>query len=84
MEEKEFIEEWVQQNREEKRELFGEIGLHDDCINYRPVNGHSFCNACICFDDKQKQTRKMNILQCERRMCYFYEPKKKGTEDGND
>lgn len=76
------IEEWVQQNRAEKRELFGEVGLHDDCQNYDIVNGVQFCKVCNYWDDRCKYSRKQNILECEKNMCYFYEPKRK--ENVND
>ncbi len=77
-----IIEEWVQQSREEKRELFGEIGLHDDCLHYGTLNGKPFCNACEFWNDHRRHSRKDQILQCEKRMCYFYKPK--GKDDGND
>lgn len=83
MEEKEFIEEWAKQNRAEKRELFGELGLHDDCQYYRKLNGKPFCNVCDYLKDGHN-SRKGKVMPCEKKMCYFYEPKKKGTEDGND
>lgn len=83
MEEKMIIEEWVQKNREEKRELFGEVGLHDNCQNFKILNGAPFCNACSYWkDSKNANSRKAKILQCEKGMCYFYEPKRK--EDSND
>lgn len=75
------IEEWVQKNREEKRKLFGEVGIHDNCAHYRILNGHPFCNACSYWKDGHN-SRKEQVLQCEKDMCYFYEPKRK--EDSND
>ena len=76
------IEEWVQQNRKEKRELFGEVGLHDDCKNYDIVNGVQFCKVCNYWDDGYKHNRNQQILECEKNMCYFYDPKRK--ENVND
>lgn len=84
MEEKQFIEEWVQQNRAEKREQFGEIGLHDDCVNFRMAMGKPTCLACIDYKKGHGRTTKNTILQCEMGMCYFYEPKRKENNDGND
>lgn len=78
MEEKMTIEEWVQKDREEKRELFGEIGLHDDCVHYGKQSGKPFCNACSYWKDGNN-SRKAKKLQCEKNMCYFYEPKRRGN-----
>jgi hypothetical protein len=71
------IEEWVQTSREEKRQLFGKVGLHDDCVHYGTLNKKPFCNACTCWSDGKKYSRKQQILQCEKDMCFFYEPKRK-------
>ena len=79
-----MIEEWVQTSREEKRQAFGEIELHDDCVHYGTLNKKPFCNACTCWSDMYRHPRKEQILQCEKAVCYFYEPKKKGIDDGND
>ena len=76
------IEEWVQQNRAEKRQIFGEVGLHDDCQNYGKVNGAQFCKVCNYWDDGHKHNRDQKILECEKNMCYFYEPERK--ESAND
>lgn len=72
------VEEWVQTNREEKRQLFGEVGLHDDCVHYGTAMGKPFCNVCVYWEDnKKKKSRKAQIMWCEKEMCYFYEPKRK-------
>jgi hypothetical protein len=82
VEEAMVIEEFVEQSREEKRRLFGELGIHYDCVNYGTFNGKPFCNACVYYEDKRRIKREQTILQCEMKMCYFYEPKRK--DDLND
>lgn len=81
MEEKMTIEEWVQRDREEKRKLFGEVGLHDNCQNFKMLHGMPFCNACNYWSDNNKYGRNQQILECEKNMCYFYEPKRKDGEE---
>lgn len=79
------IKEWVERNREEKRDAFGLVGLHDDCQNYGTLNGKPYCKACTYYCDGHNHTKGRNpTLQCEMDMCYFYERKRKESEDGND
>ena len=68
------IKEFVEKSRKEKRQLFGAIGLHDDCIHYGMFNGKPFCKACTHYMDGHKYTLENNILRCEKEKCYFYEP----------
>ncbi len=76
------INEWVQRDREKKRRLFGEIGLHYDCVNYGTLSGKPFCNACTFYTNGHQITMKSTILQCEKNICYHYAPKRK--EGNND
>ena len=78
------INEWVQQNRKEKLELFGEIGLHEDCVNFSKLSGKPLCHACTYYTDGHKIVQRNTVLQCEKKVCYFYEPKRKENNDGND
>lgn len=77
------VEEWVQTSREEKRQLFGEVGLHKDCTHYGTAFGTPVCNACSYWKDAHN-SRAAQIMQCEKDVCYFYEPKRKENNDGND
>ena len=69
------IKEYVQRSREEKRQMFGEIGLHDDCLHYGTTGGVPVCD--ICLDRRIEHRHKPDefFLQCQMGMCYFYEPK---------
>lgn len=68
-------EEWVEQSREVKRRQFGEIGLHEDCANYSVRNERPHCSVCGNVTDTNKH--KLRKLQCQKTVCYFYEPKRK-------
>lgn len=63
------IEEIVQKSREEQRELFGELGVKTDCVHHTIKRCKDYCNLCI--HEHRSKTR----LQCECRVCYFYQPK---------
>lgn len=60
--------EYAQKSREEHRKLFGEVGMKTDCIHYHHKKGEDWCIACVNDYDH-------NRLQCECRVCYFYQPK---------
>lgn len=61
-----MLEEYVQQSREEIRQMFGDVGLKEDCANYVPCKG---CRTC-----KQYDTGRHTYEQCEMDVCYFYKP----------
>jgi hypothetical protein len=55
--------------------------LHGDCVYYGTLGGVPFCDVC-----KEQLIRHYrnapdeHILQCQKGICYFYEPK----ENEND
>lgn len=73
--------EYVKESREEKRQLFGALGLHDDCIHYGAFNGKPFCNACTHYADGHRYRQDNNVLRCQKEMCYFYEPRRMENTD---
>jgi hypothetical protein len=72
----EYLEEYVRQSREEKRLLFGSVGVKDDCENYETHFDKPSCKVCGEIPD---QYGRKNILPCKKGVCYFYEP---GTKKG--
>jgi len=74
-----MFEEYVKQSREQLRQRFGETGVKYDCANYDKVNGINYCKAC-----STEQRRRSNFLNCQICVCYFYEPKGKESDDGNE
>ncbi len=62
------IERYVRESREKQRQLFGEVGLKEDCIHYQNGIEGEYCIACTdCFKTRQAK------LQCEYAVCYFYQ-----------
>lgn len=78
------ISEHVWRIREEKQDQFGEIGVHDDCVNYWISKGKPECRICRNYIISHSRKTNNKMLQCERGVCYFYRPKKRRTNNGND
>lgn len=71
-----IVEEYVKQSREELRQMFGEVGLKEDCERLMPGRG---CMTC-----SPHNTGRHAYQQCELGVCYFYKPEKRkeGNENG--
>ena len=65
------ITEWVQQSRQEQRQLFGQIEIKEDCEYYCAKNGKVSCRICKDYTTG----RDYFYMQCKMGICYFYKPK---------
>jgi hypothetical protein len=67
------IEEYVQNSREEQRQLFGDIELKTDCKYYK-YNEIAKEHTCYMLKD-WTNGHSRPCLQCQKEVCYFYKPK---------
>ena len=71
------IKEYVERSREEQRQLFGEIGLKEDCVHFHvTATKRKCCHLCT------EVYRQGGRLLCQHEVCYFYKPNQGGKDNG--